>query len=628
MSYSALDLQDTIVALATPPGVGAIGVIRLSGLKAIEIVDGVFPGKQLSEQTSHTVHFGTIRDEGERIIDEVLITLFIAPTSYTGENVVEVSCHGSNYIIQELIRLFIKKGARLARAGEFTLRAFLNGRMDLSQAEAVADLIASDSERSHDLALQQMRGGISDEIAVLRQQLIDFASLIELELDFGEEDVEFANRDELRELVEKIQSLIRRLLDSFRLGNAIKQGVTTVIAGRPNAGKSTLLNALLNEERAIVSEIAGTTRDTIEEVLNIDGVLFRIVDTAGIRDAQDQIEAIGVEKTLEKVRQSSLLVYVYDVTTMSEAEVEQDLVRLKKEGLAVIVVGNKVDLAPSLALPHGEGSLAPPLAPPHGGGEHTLGSVGKWMTADPRGYEKLKAYAREMRKEATPAEDKLWQAVRHKKIDGYSFRRQHIIGHFIADFVCLDTRLIIELDGGYHQLPEVQLSDEERTRILEIAGYRVLRFTNEAVLDALPEVIKQIRQINQSLVKTESQELSNSLPLGGRVGVGAWEGTRVLQISAKQKLNIDQLKRELYEAVITEKVALDNQVISNARHFEALEKAYTSLTDVLNGMDQLITSDFIAMDIRRALSYLGEITGEVSTEDLLGNIFGRFCIGK
>lgn len=457
MAYSIHDLQDTIVALATPPGVGAIGVIRLSGKDAITIANSVFHGKDLSKQAGHTAHFGTIRDDSGRIVDEVLATVFVAPKSYTGEHVVEVSCHGSNYIIQELIRLFIQKGARTAQRGEFTLRAFLNSRMDLSQAEAVADLIASDSEQSHALALQQMRGGISDEIADLRQQLLDFASLIELELDFSEEDVEFANRDELRQLVEKIQRLIRQLLDSFRLGNAIKQGITTVIAGRPNAGKSTLLNALLNEERAIVSEIAGTTRDTIEEVLNINGILFRIVDTAGIREAQDQIEAIGVEKTLEKVRQSSLLVYVYDVVNTPEAEVEKDLEKLTQEGIFVIVVGNKVDLAP---------------------------------------------------------------------------------------------------------------------------------------------------------------------PRPSRAGRGA------LHLSAKHKQNINALKEALYEAVISEKASLDNQIISNARHFEALEKAYTSLTDVLHGMDQGITSDFVAMDIRRALSHLGEITGEVTTDDLLGNIFGRFCIGK
>jgi len=285
MAYTAHNLTDTIVALATPPGVGALGVIRLSGKDAIRIADVVFFGKKLEKQASHTIHFGTIRNDEGRIIDEVLASLFVAPHSYTKENVVEFSCHGSNFIIQEIIQLCIQKGARMAQPGEFTLRAFLNGRMDLSQAEAVADLIASNSSSSHALAMKQLRGGISGEIKELRQQLIDFASLIELELDFSEEDVEFADRDDLRALVQKIQKLIHSLIQSFQLGNAIKQGVSTVIAGRPNAGKSTLLNALLNEERAIVSEIAGTTRDTIEEVLNIKGVQFRLIDTAGIRRA-------------------------------------------------------------------------------------------------------------------------------------------------------------------------------------------------------------------------------------------------------------------------------------------------------------------------------------------------------
>jgi tRNA modification GTPase len=293
-------LADTIVALATPAGVGAIGVIRLSGPEAISIANAVFYGKKLSEQKSHTLHFGTIRDEENVILDEVVIGLFVGPKSYTGEDVVEISCHGSNYILQQVIQLLVRKGARLAQPGEYTMRAFLNGRMDLSQAEAVADLIASDSESAHQIAMQQMRGGFSQEIAELRQQLIDFASLMELELDFSEEDVEFADRTKLKELVLKIQRLLEDLIDSFQLGNVIKNGVNTVIAGRPNAGKSTLLNALLNEERAIVSDIAGTTRDTIEEVLNIQGIPFRLIDTAGIRDAQDTIEAVGVQKTLEK----------------------------------------------------------------------------------------------------------------------------------------------------------------------------------------------------------------------------------------------------------------------------------------------------------------------------------------
>lgn len=466
MAYSSHNLSDTIVALATPQGVGAIGVIRLSGPDAIQIVNKVFVAKDLSKQASHTVHFGTIR-QGAKVIDEVLATLFVAPRSYTGENVVEVSCHGSDYIIQQLIQLFIQEGARLAQAGEFTMRAFLNGQMDLSQAEAVADLIASSSAASHDLAMKQMRGGFSNEIQALRQQLIDFASLIELELDFSEEDVEFADRTALRQLVERIQKVLRDLIQSFQLGNVLKQGVNTVIAGRPNAGKSTLLNALLNEERAIVSDIAGTTRDTIEELLTIKGVQFRLVDTAGIREAEDTIEAIGVEKTLEKVRQSSLLVYMFDIIQTSPEEVRADLKQLIQENMHVLVVANKMDLNP---------------------------------------YTKYE-----------------------------------------------------------HYFPE-----------------------------------------NEQLIPEEN-----------------W-----VPIIAKEGMNVPHLKEQLYAAVINEKVNADSTIVSNARHYEALEKSFNALDAVLNSMDNNITSDFIAMDIRQALHHLGEITGEISTDDLLGNIFGKFCIGK
>jgi len=348
MQYTNYDLQDTIVALATPPGVGAIGVIRLSGKEAIHIANSVFSGKDLTKQASHTIHLGTVKNDEQHIIDEVLMSLFVEPKSYTKENVVEVSCHGSSYIIQQLIQLFIAKGARMAQPGEFTLRAFLNGQMDLSQAEAVADLIASNSEAAHGIAMQQMRGGFSNEIQKLRQELLDFASLIELELDFSEEDVEFADRTELKALVSKIQSLIKSLIDSFQLGNVIKKGVNTVIAGRPNAGKSTLLNALLQEERAIVSEIAGTTRDTIEEVLNIQGIEFRLIDTAGIRDAQDQIEAVGVKKTMEKVQQSAILVYVFDAIKLPPEEVQKDLEALQEPNQAILLIPNKMDLNPYL----------------------------------------------------------------------------------------------------------------------------------------------------------------------------------------------------------------------------------------------------------------------------------------
>ena len=458
-------LTDTIVALATPSGVGAIGVIRLSGPDAIRIASSVFHGKDLEQQASHTVHFGTIRNDEGRILDEVLATVFVSPRSYTGENVVEVSCHGSDYIIQELLQLFIQKGARTANPGEYTLRAFLNGQMDLSQAEAVADLIASSSKSAHAIAMQQMRGGFSDEIKKLRQELIDFASLIELELDFSEEDVEFADRGKLEELVQKIQRLIKALLDSFQLGNVLKNGVSTVIAGRPNAGKSTLLNALLNEERAIVSEIAGTTRDTIEEVLNIKGVQFRIIDTAGIRDATDAIEAIGVAKTMEKVQSSALLVYVFDVVDTQPEEVRADLEKLVHENIHVLVVANKMDLNP---------------------------------------YTKKAHYF----PENSPAD--------------------------------------------YHWVP----------------------------------------------------------------------------VSALNKMNIDYLKDSLHEAVLTKKVNLESTIVANARHYEALQKAYADLSRVLQGLTTGITADFVAMDIRASLHHLGEITGEISTDDLLGNIFGRFCIGK
>ncbi len=461
MFYS---LEDTIVALATPAGIGAIAVIRLSGVHAIEICNKVFYGKDLKKQKSHTIHFGTIRNEQNSIIDEVLASLFVAPKSYTKENVVEVSCHGSPYIIQQLIQLFLRNGARMAQPGEFTLRAFLNGGLDLSQAEAVADLIASNSEVAHRTAMQQMRGGFSQEISQLREKLVNFASLIELELDFGEEDVEFANRHDLKNLVTTIQQYIYQLLRSFSLGNVLKNGVATVIAGRPNAGKSTLLNALLNEERAIVSSIAGTTRDTIEEILNINGIQFRLIDTAGIREATDQIEAIGVARTMEKIEQATLLVYVFDVLKMQPEEVQSDLQKLMHDGVKVLAIANKMDL---------------------------------YRVAD------------------------------------------------MADF-------------GFEGLSKEQF----------------------------------------------------------------------IPISAAHAMNIEYLKERLYTLVIQEGMNLDNTIITNTRHYEALNNAYSSLSDVLTSLEHGVTTDFVAMDIRRALRFLGEVTGEVTTEDLLGNIFSKFCIGK
>jgi tRNA modification GTPase len=384
--------------------------------------------------------------------------------------------------------LFVKKGARLAQPGEFTLRAFLNGKMDLSQAEAVADLIASHSEGAHSVAMRQMRGGFSHEIKKLREELIHFASLIELELDFAEEDVEFANRQALQALVVKIQSLIQSLIQSFKLGNVIKVGVPTVIAGRPNAGKSTLLNALLNEERAIVSDIAGTTRDTIEEVLNIGGIEFRLIDTAGIREAQDQIEAIGVEKTMEKIRQSALLVYVFDVTAVKIDEVLADVESLRREGMHLVVVCNKMDKNPYFK--------------------------SKWLSspADPSIPVYFFSERAASQRQATPARD----------------------------------------------------------------------------------------------LKPD----------------------QVITLSAIHGMNVPYLKEKLYETVISQKIDLESPIVTNARHYEALHKASESLDDVLRGLNEGVTSDFVAMDIRRALSFLGEITGEVGVEDLLGNIFSKFCIGK
>ncbi len=340
------DFSDTIVALSTPPGVGAIGVIRLSGTDAIAMVNTLFKGKNLLQQPSHTIHLGKLVFQDE-VLDEVLVSLFIAPHSYTKEHVVEISCHGSPYIQQKIMVALLSSGARAARAGEFTMRAFLNGRFDLSQAEAVADIIASDSQASHKIAMQQMRGGISAKLKELRTDLVDFTALIELELDFGEEDVEFADRSKLFELLHQIQEEIKQLQQSFRYGNAIKNGIPVAIIGKPNAGKSTLLNALLNEERAIVSAIAGTTRDTIEETITIDGYLFRFIDTAGIREANDEIERMGIERSMEKIALANIVIHVLDYQQsgqMEEILALEATILQKNPALKIITVINKIDL--------------------------------------------------------------------------------------------------------------------------------------------------------------------------------------------------------------------------------------------------------------------------------------------
>ena len=341
--------DDTIVAVATAPGLGAIAVIRLSGPNAYSICNGLFPGKDLLQQASHTLHFGNLVSNGH-IIDEVVISLYKGPRSYTGEDVIEISCHGSPYIQQQIIDATVKAGARLAKPGEFTQRAFLNGKLDLTQAESVADLIASNSAASHQTAMQQMRGGFSKELHALREQLITFSALIELELDFSQEDVEFADRTGLYTLVSNATGVVKHLIDSFRMGNVIKNGVNTAIVGKPNAGKSTLLNTLLNENRAIVSDIAGTTRDTIEEVLNIDGILFRLIDTAGIRESLDTIESIGVQKTMEKIREAGVVVYLFDVNELTETDIRNQVTAFEAQNVNYLLVGNKTDITGEAAI--------------------------------------------------------------------------------------------------------------------------------------------------------------------------------------------------------------------------------------------------------------------------------------
>ncbi len=454
------EFEDTIVALATPPGVGAIGVIRISGKSAIEIANRIFKGKDLLSQKSHTIHFGKIVDQ-DTVIDEVLISIFIAPKSFTKENVIEISTHGSPYILQKIIKLILSQGARLAKAGEFTKRGFLNGQFDLAQAEAVADLINSDSKATHMAAMNQMRGGFSKKIKTLRDELIHFASMIELELDFAEEDVEFADRSQLVSLITNLQKEIGKLIESFSIGNVIKNGVPTVIAGKPNAGKSTLLNTLLEEEKAIVSEIAGTTRDIIEDEIHIEGISFRFIDTAGIREAKDKIEAIGIERTMAKMKAASIIIYLVDLLKEGENEIISEKQKLDAMGIPYLLIGNKTD----------------------------------------------------------------------------------------------------KLNGS-------------KLRLLETA---------------FPEMIF---------------------------------------ISASGEVNIEKLKKALIHQVHLDDFNTGDTIVTNIRHIESLTNTQTALGDVLKGIDNNVTGDFLAMDIRQALHHLGEITGEITTDDLLGAIFSKFCIGK
>ena len=452
--------DDTIIALATPPGVGAIGVLRLSGKKSIEIVNQLFPSKNLAEQLTHTIHVGFLK-QNEKVLDEVVINLYKNPKSYTGEDVVEISCHGSPFVQEQVIQALLNNGARLAKPGEFTQRAFINGKLDLTQAEAVADLIASNTEASQKNALQNIRGGFSHALKNLREQLLTFSALIELELDFSQEDVEFADRKKFYALIEEAVSSTEKLINSFKLGNVIKNGVQVAIVGKPNAGKSTLLNTLLNENRAIVSEIAGTTRDTIEEVINIEGILFRLIDTAGIREhTTDIIENFGVERSLEKLELADIVIYLFDAAE-DNIEIEKIKSLLISKSKTFLFVANKIDV--------------------------------------------------------------------------------------------------------------------------------------------IAENILQEKFINND---------------------------DTIFISAREKKHIEQLKKSLIKKVLDEKSQADGTIITNARHLHALQQLLQSLNDIHKSLDEKLPGDLLALDIRRSLHFLGDITGEVTSEDQLDYIFSKFCIGK
>ena len=454
--------QETIIALATPNGLGAISLIRVSGKDAILITDKLFRSKKnkvLSDQKSHTVHLGHLL-KNNREIDEVLITLFKGPHSYTGEDTIEISCHGSTYIQKEIINLYLDNGIRSANPGEFTLRAFINGKMDLNQAEAVADLIASENEGSHKLAMQQMKSGFSNDLKKLRAELLHFSSMIELELDFSQEDVEFAEREEFKKLTKKIQSELKTLIDSFQSGNVLKNGISVAIAGKPNAGKSSLLNTLLNEDKAIVSDIPGTTRDSIEDSLVIEGINFRFTDTAGLRETVDVIESKGIEKTKEKIKKAKILLYLFDCNDTNFREIESSINSFKRNDLSIILVRNKIDL----------------------------------------------------------------------------------------------------------------------------------KNQNQTLLDDLNDF-------------------------------------ELLEISATDSDSVSKLKNRLVNEVDILN-PYNDIIISNSRHYEALIKALKAIEEVNIGLKENISGDLLSVDIRRSIEYLAEITGEITNDDVLGNIFANFCIGK
>ncbi len=455
--------DDTIVALSTPTGSGAIGVIRLSGNKAFEIAAQLMPNAKLLAAKSHSANFGKLYSPKGELLDEVVATIFKGPRSYTSQDIVEISCHGSAFIIKQILDACLELGARLAQPGEFTMRAYLNGKLDLAQAEAVADLIAAESAGAHALALDQLRGGVSERIAELREKLIDVASLLELELDFGEEDVEFADRTQLNDLLTSSIKMIEELVNSFSLGNAIKEGISTVLAGRPNAGKSTLLNTLLDDDRAIVSDIAGTTRDTIEELLIINGLTFRLIDTAGIRDAADTIEALGVQRSLEKIETGAIVLYLIDITETNPKEAAADILKLNLQKQKLLVLLNKIDQANSL------------------------------------------------------------------QIDQFK-----------------------SLENTY----------------------------------------------------------------------------TTIHLSAQSKDDIARLKQHLIKTIEGADALHKRTIITNQRHVDALRRTLVALETARNGLAMQLPSDLVALDLRAALNSLGEITGAITADDLLGSIFGRFCIGK
>ena len=460
----------TITAISTAPGIGGIAVIRVSGIDALKHSNAIFVAKKKSfsllEQIAYTVSFGSVVDKQNEIIDDVLVTVFRSPHSFTGEDVVEISCHGSLFVQQKILQLLIEQGCVLAQPGEFTQRAFLNGKMDLSQAEAVADLIASTSASSHRMAMTQMRGGFSTELMKLRTQLLNFVSFIELELDFNEEDVEFVDRSKLKALATDIEQLIARLSDSFQVGNALKNGIPVALVGETNVGKSTLLNLLLNEDKAIVSEIHGTTRDVIEDLVNIKGITFRFIDTAGIRDTKDKIESLGIERTYQKIEQASIILWIVDCTQLSEhMEWLTERIAKRAEGKKVILVFNKID----------------------------------------------------------------------------------------------------------------KIAEDER------------------------EVLDQLFQ--------------------------QFIGERIY-ISAKDNINTEGLQNALVLAAQLPEINPGDVVVNNIRHYEALQNALTAIRRVIEGIDNGITGDFLSQDIRECMHFLGEITGSISNDEILGNIFGKFCIGK